>query len=42
MLTSTSPALERDLTVIGPVKAILYAKSSAPDTDHVLLPVKSE
>lgn len=36
MLTYTSPILERDLVVIGPVKAMLYAKSSAPDTDWVV------
>jgi predicted acyl esterase len=36
MLTYTSPLLKHDLTVIGPVKAILYAKSSALDTDWVV------
>lgn len=36
MLTYSFPVLERDLTVIGPVKAVLYAKSSAPDTDWVV------
>ena len=36
MLTYTSQPLEHDLTVIGPVKAILYAMSSAPDTDWVV------
>jgi uncharacterized protein len=36
MLTYTSPPLEQDLTVVGPVKAILYATSSAPDTDWVV------
>ena len=36
MLTYTSDALEKDLTVIGPVKAVLYALSSAPDTDWVV------
>src|SRR5579859_2652079 len=36
MLTYTSPLLEHDLTVIGPVKAVLYALSSAPDTDWVV------
>lgn len=35
MLTYTTAPLERDLTVIGPVKAILYAASAAPDTDWV-------
>jgi putative CocE/NonD family hydrolase len=36
MLTYTSHPLEQELTVIGPVKAILYAASSAPDTDWVV------
>ncbi len=36
MLTYTLPLLEHDLIVIGPVKAILYAKSSAPDTDWIV------
>ena len=36
MLTYTSQLLEHDLTVIGPVKAVLYAMSSAPDTDWVV------
>ncbi len=36
MLTYTSQPLEYDLTVIGPVKAVLYAMSSAPDTDWVV------
>lgn len=36
MLTYTSAELEQDLTVIGPVKAILYGLSSAPDTDWVV------
>jgi len=36
LLTYTSEVLARDLTVIGPVKAILYATSSAPDTDWVV------
>ncbi len=36
MLTYTSEALEADLTVIGPVKAVLYGLSSAPDTDWVV------
>ena len=36
MLTYTSQPLEHDLTVIGPVKAVLYAMSSAPDTDWVV------
>jgi uncharacterized protein len=33
VLVYTSPPLEQDLTVIGPVSATLYAASSAPDTD---------
>jgi putative CocE/NonD family hydrolase len=36
ILTFTSDVLDRDLAVIGPVKAILYAASSAPDTDWVV------
>jgi putative CocE/NonD family hydrolase len=36
MLTYTSDVLERDLTVVGPVKALLYGLSSAPDTDWVV------
>ena len=36
MLTYTSDVLEQDVTVVGPVKAILYALSSAPDTDWVV------
>lgn len=36
MLTYTSHPLEYALTVVGPVKAILYAASSAPDTDWVV------
>ncbi|MAF10994.1 hypothetical protein CMK11_11150 [Candidatus Poribacteria bacterium] len=36
MLTYTSDVLERDVTVVGPVKAILHALSSAPDTDWVV------
>jgi predicted acyl esterase len=36
MLTYTSAALESDLTVVGPVKAVLYGLSSAPDTDWVV------
>jgi hypothetical protein len=27
--------LERELTVVGPVRAMVYASSSAPDTDHL-------
>jgi putative CocE/NonD family hydrolase len=36
MLTYTSAVLEHDLTIVGPVKAILYVASSAPDTDFVV------
>jgi putative CocE/NonD family hydrolase len=36
MLTYTSAPLEDDLVVVGPVKAVLYALSSAPDTDWVV------
>jgi putative CocE/NonD family hydrolase len=36
MLTYTSHVLERDLTVIGWVKGVLYGLSSAPDTDWVV------
>ena len=36
MLTYTTDALEENLTVIGPVKAVLYGLSSAPDTDWVV------
>ena len=32
----TSDALDRDLEVIGPVDVVLYAASSAPDTDFVV------
>ncbi|MBI4552411.1 MAG: CocE/NonD family hydrolase [Candidatus Latescibacteria bacterium] len=35
-LTYTTPPLMEDLTVIGPVTCILYAMSSAPDTDWVV------
>jgi putative CocE/NonD family hydrolase len=35
-LTYTSAPLERALEVTGPVKAVLYAMSSAPDTDWVV------
>lgn len=33
VLVYTTPPLLDDLTVIGPVKAVLYVASSAPDTD---------
>jgi putative CocE/NonD family hydrolase len=36
MLTYTSDVLEQDLTVVGPVKGVLYGLSSAPDTDWVV------
>jgi putative CocE/NonD family hydrolase len=36
MLTYTSAPLERDLTVAGEVRAVLWAASSAPDTDWVV------
>jgi putative CocE/NonD family hydrolase len=36
MLTYTSSPLESGLTVVGPVKAVLYGTSSAPDTDWVV------
>jgi len=35
-LVYTSPPLERDLTVIGPITATLYAASSAVDTDFTV------
>ena len=34
--TYTSAPLERDLTVIGDVRCVLHAMSSAPDTDFVV------
>ena len=36
MLTYTTDVLQNDLTVMGPVRAVLYAFSSAPDTDWVV------
>ena len=36
MLTYTSRSLEQEVTVVGPVKAVLYVMSSAPDTDWVV------
>jgi uncharacterized protein len=36
VLTYTSAELERDLEVIGPLEAVLYAVSSAQDTDWVV------
>jgi putative CocE/NonD family hydrolase len=35
-LTYTSAPLERDLTVIGDVRCVLHAMSTAPDTDFVV------
>ena len=35
-LTYTSEPLAQDLTIIGPVTCVLYAMSSAPDTDWVV------
>jgi uncharacterized protein len=36
MLTYTSAPLEQDLVIVGPVRAVLYASSSAPDTDWIV------
>ncbi len=36
LLTYTSDILDRDMTVIGPVKAVVYGKSTAKDTDWVV------
>jgi putative CocE/NonD family hydrolase len=36
ILTYTSVPLDRDLAVIGPVRAVLHGLSSAPDTDWVV------
>jgi putative CocE/NonD family hydrolase len=35
LLTYTSPQLERPLALIGPLRAVLYAASTAPDTDWI-------
>lgn len=35
-LTCTSAPLERDLTIVGDVRCVLHALSSAPDTDFVV------
>jgi putative CocE/NonD family hydrolase len=35
-LTYTSAPLERDLTIVGDVRCVLHAMSSAPDTDFVV------
>lgn len=37
VLVYTSPALEKDLEVTGPVRLVLYASSSAPDTDFMAM-----
>jgi putative CocE/NonD family hydrolase len=36
VLTFTSPALEKDLEIAGPIKLVLYASSTARDTDFVI------
>jgi putative CocE/NonD family hydrolase len=36
MLTYTTQPLKQDLTIIGPVKAVLFGISTAPDTDWVV------
>lgn len=36
VLTFTSEVLTEPLTIIGPVRTVLYAESSAPDTDWVV------
>ncbi len=36
VLTYTSAVLEEDLHIVGPIKAVLHAASSAPDTDWVV------
>jgi putative CocE/NonD family hydrolase len=36
VLTYTSDVLDADLAIAGPVTAVLYASSSAPDTDWVV------
>jgi uncharacterized protein len=36
MLAYTSPPLERPLALIGPLRAVLHAASSAPDTDWIV------
>jgi len=41
MLTYTTQPLEQDLTIIGPVKAVLFGTSTAPDTDWVFAYVMS-
>ena len=36
LLTYTTAPLEQDLHVVGPIRAVLYAASTAPDTDWVV------
>lgn len=36
LLVYTSPPLDAPLTLVGPVTAVLYAASSAPDTDWII------
>ncbi len=36
LLTYTSPPLDAPLTLVGPVKTVLHAASSAPDTDWIV------
>jgi len=36
VLVYTSPILKRDLPVLGPIKAVLYASTTAPDTDFTV------
>jgi putative CocE/NonD family hydrolase len=36
VLTFCSPTLEADLDVVGPIKLVLYAASSQPDTDFIV------
>jgi uncharacterized protein len=36
LLAYTSPPLDAPLTLVGPVTAVLYAASSAPDTDWIV------
>ena len=35
VLTFTTPPLEKDLEIAGPIKLVLYASSTAKDTDFV-------
>jgi predicted acyl esterase len=36
VLTFTTPPLEKDLEIAGPVKLVLYASSTRPDTDFIV------